>query len=132
MSNFSINVKQDVFKLFDIYYSSKFEVGGILFGKFENDIIHILAISLKKGTPNEVTFNSKDVPIFIVPEGMEVVGTWHSHIDQRNIAPSEIDYRQWSKWNRKYVHIIINHEECVVFYCNRNISRFKTLKEGCQ
>lgn len=89
------------------YFDSAEEVGGALFGIKKNQTIEIIAVSMKYGTETSITFDRNDLRLFYPPDGMELLGTWHTHPFQITPSPSFVDYNQWSIWDNKYIHLIL-------------------------
>ncbi len=115
MSHLKINIVNDVLKLFGIYYSQNYEVGGILFGERSESELNILTISFKKGSSSEIEFNMNDSSIFVSPKNLDIIGTWHSHVCQSNPMASIIDHRQWKKWGSDYIHIVTSKKQFTIY-----------------
>ncbi len=113
--NSQINVTQEVFELLRLYYNDSYEVGGIIFGQKSKNSVIIKSISIKKGTSSKINFTIYDNNIFIPPDDMEIIGTWHSHPRDLIPLPSPTDLWQWSNWNKEYIHIIITSHTYSIF-----------------
>lgn len=107
--------KQDLIELLEIYKKFDYEVGGMLFGSKFLSKYTIKTLSFKKGKNIEISFFSKDKIIYIKPEKQILLGTWHLHPMQANVAPSSIDLHQWNSWNKSYIHIICGKKDFKIF-----------------
>ena len=77
--------------------------------------IYLETLSFKKGFPISISFNEEDIQLFEVPKGNIIMGTWHTHPFQEKVQASNIDFYQWKKWNKKYIHLIFNGKEIKIY-----------------
>ncbi len=110
----SSSVEQSLYR----YIKFPNEVGGGLFGIKEEKCIQIKAISMKQGEEARITFYDTDSRLFSPPEGLILLGTWHSHPFQDNPIPSIIDLTQWKIWQSEFLHLIIGERRLIC--CNSN------------
>ncbi len=115
MLHSKIVLNSNVINLLRLYYKNEIEVGGAIFGAKSFNRITIDAISHKQGERDKIVFDMDDKKIFSSPEGMILLGTWHSHIGGYAPVPSIIDLHQWYHWDRKLIHLIIS-SSCVSFF----------------
>lgn len=110
-----IKLSQDLKSLLKIYFKNEYEVGGIIFAK--NHICHIKleTLSFKRGAPLSISFNDEDRNLFEIPKDNIIVGTWHTHPFQREIQPSSIDFKQWKRWKKDFIHLIYNGEKIKIY-----------------
>lgn len=109
MSIFKINAA--VMELIDVYSLFHHEVGGILFGEENTDYIDVKSLSFKHGEKYKIDFTNEDRKLFSGPEGMSILGTWHTHPFQSEPFASNIDITQWKKWNKKYYHMVVGEKK---------------------
>lgn len=105
----SFKIDNEVKQLLNSYTNFPYEVGGAVFGTIETrgKVVHVKAISFKHGEKYRINFTNKDKQLFCAPNGLILLGTWHSHPFQVEPFPSSIDTRQWRKWSSEYIHIIV-------------------------
>ena len=113
-----VNIRETLLEQLIGYYTSENEAGGAVFGKsLSSRQCYVEALSVKQGEINSISFDGNDLRLFHPPQGMSLIGTWHTHLHQKWPKPSLIDYYQWSQWSKELVHIIV---------CENIISVFKT------
>lgn len=111
-----IKISNDFKKMLKIHFNNTYEVGGIIFGKKNIFNIYFLeTLSFKRGFTSSITFNSKDLQLFEIPNEYIIIGTWHTHPFQVEIQPSDIDLKQWKKWNKDFIHLVFNGEQIKIY-----------------
>lgn len=110
-----IEISDDFINLLRIHFNRDYEVGGIIFGYKKGFKIILDTISFKRGQSMHIDFTEEDLSLFEAPKRYYVIGTWHTHPFQAKIEASNIDFRQWEKWNRKYLHLIFNGNKIKIY-----------------
>lgn len=110
-----IRISDDFEKMLKIHFNNDYEVGGVIFAKRDLFNIYLETLSFKKGFPISISFNEEDIQLFEVPKGNIIMGTWHTHPFQEKVQASNIDFYQWKKWNKKYIHLIFNGKQIKIY-----------------
>jgi len=110
-----MEIGRDTINQISSLVSKSNEVGGAIFGIESNGLLLCEAISFKVGGNREVRFDEDDIQLFYPPNGLRLLGSWHTHPNCSVVVPSSIDYCQWSKWNAEYIHLIAIRSKVVIF-----------------
>lgn len=111
----SIRISNNFKKMLKIHFNNDYEVGGVIFAKKNIYSVYLETLSFKRGFPMSISFNEEDIQLFDVPRGQVIIGTWHTHPFQESVQASSIDFKQWRKWNKKYIHLIFNGKEIKIY-----------------
>ncbi len=104
-------VSDSVMIMLKNYSRNNVEVGGVIFGDVEENIV---SISFKRGNYLNIEFKKDDTRLYLGPPNSFQIGTWHHHHKFDN-QPSAIDIRQWKSWNSDLIHIITNNVSIKIF-----------------